>query len=155
MRIVGGKITAWPGQPLRTISMTHDGPPADSISPYTVTVWNYQNSGTAFQVYFPVQTTTSQHYGGLAPCGDTVTHPEIAGVTCGTAATPPPVSRRTEICGNGLDDDGDGLIDEDCSSPSPSQPPTCAVDWARLVRIEVGFGGVIVVVFNNPAGCGR
>jgi hypothetical protein len=67
--------------------------------------------------------------------------------------TAPPRSRPAEVCGNGIDDDGDGLIDEGCSGPSPLPPAACAIDWARLIRIDVGFGAVIVVVFTNAVVC--
>ena len=139
IQIFGGVITAWPGQPLRSISMEHNLTQYninDPLSPYTVKVSEYQKTSASFQVYFPIQTTTAQFYGGSAPCG-TTTYPEIIGVTCGTAALPPPPP----------------------SAPPPQPnavtlpPPSCTVDWARLVRIEVAFGGVILVVFNNPAGC--
>lgn len=35
---------------------------------------------------------------------------------------PPPPPPPTEICGNGIDDDGDGLVDEGCTPPPPPPP---------------------------------
>jgi hypothetical protein len=39
------------------------------------------------------------------------------------APPPPPPPPSVEICGNGIDDDADGQIDEGCSSPPPPPPP--------------------------------
>jgi hypothetical protein len=42
------------------------------------------------------------------------------------AGAPPPPPPPSEICGNGIDDDGDGQVDEGCpqSPPPPPPPPT-------------------------------
>jgi hypothetical protein len=93
VQIVGGKVSAWPGQPLRTIQMVHDvkkHPNSQSSEPYTVTADDYQGSGAGFRVYFAVQGTTSQFYGGAAPCNDTTTRAEVAGITCTTATSRSP-----------------------------------------------------------------
>ena len=39
-------------------------------------------------------------------------------------ATPPPPPPPVEICGNGIDDNGDGQIDEGCAPPPPPVLPT-------------------------------
>lgn len=83
-------IRAWPGQPLRTIEMDHNlsrgnSQPGDN---YDVIVYDYQGqAGNNFQVYFGVQATQNL-YGGLAPCNDTTTRPEINGIACTGTLTP-------------------------------------------------------------------
>jgi hypothetical protein len=89
VRIVGGRITAWPGQPLRTIQMVHDlkrHANSQPGEPYAVTTESYQGSPGGFRVYFEVQGSGNQFYGGAAPCSDTTTRPEVAGITCATGA---------------------------------------------------------------------
>lgn len=44
---------------------------------------------------------------------------------------PPPPPPPAEICGNGIDDDLDGQIDEGCSAPPPPPPPTSA--WTTSI----------------------
>ncbi len=89
-------IRAWPGQPLRTIEMDHNlsrgnSQPGDN---YDVLVFDYQGQvGNDFQVYFGVQASQNL-YGGLAPCNNTTTRPEINGITCGTG-TPTPTPTPT------------------------------------------------------------
>jgi hypothetical protein len=52
-------------------------------------VFDYQGQpGINFQAYFGVQATQNL-YGGIAPCSDTTTRPEVSGITCGIAALPP------------------------------------------------------------------
>ncbi len=83
-------VRAWPGQPLRTIEMYHhlDRGNSQPNDLYKVQVYNYQGPGGGnFQVYFNEQATQNL-YGGVAPCNDTTTRPEIFGITCGTAAAP-------------------------------------------------------------------
>jgi hypothetical protein len=41
------------------------------------------------------------------------------------APTAPPPPPPVEICGNGLDDDGDGLVDEGCAPPPPPPAEVC------------------------------
>ena len=41
---------------------------------------------------------------------------------CPTPPPPPPPPPQGEICGNGIDDDNDGLIDEKCPIPPPQAP---------------------------------
>jgi hypothetical protein len=85
-------IVPWPGQPLRTIEMDHDLSKGNSQPDdrYDVFVYDYQGqAGHNFRVYFPVQGTQNL-YGGLAPCTDTTTRPEIDGITCGMTGEPPP-----------------------------------------------------------------
>jgi hypothetical protein len=55
----------------------------------------------------------------------------------GVAPPPPP---PTEVCGNGIDDDGDGQIDEDCAPPPP--PPAGCSPWAPMPSIAVGASAV-------------
>lgn len=81
---------AWPGQPLRTIEMNHhlDVGNSQPFDPFRVQVYNYQVAGGInFRVYFHEQATQNL-YGGLAPCNDTTTRPEIDGITCTIAAAP-------------------------------------------------------------------
>jgi hypothetical protein len=123
VEIVSPQISAWPGQPLRTISLLHDVTfytpyeVNDPISPFTVLVSDYQRTGAAFQVYFPIQATTNLYYGGAAPVG-TTTRPEIIGLVFDGAAPPPPPPPPP------LDTDGDGVPDgsDNCPFvPNPNQ----------------------------------
>ena len=124
MQIVGGRVTAWPGQPLRTIQMVHDltryGAASQPYEPYTVTTGNYQGSGAAISAYFGVQATTHLVYGGAAPCNDTTSYPEIAGITCPASMPPPPPPPPP------VDSDGDGV--PDVLDICPSTPAGTAVD---------------------------
>ena len=63
--------------------------------------------------------------GSVAPCV-TTTATMVSAFICpvGTAPPPPPPPPPpTELCGDGIDNDGDGQIDEGCSSPPPPPPP--------------------------------
>jgi Bacterial lectin len=72
----------------------------------------------------------------LTPGGDTAPQPETSipafapQSTDTLAPVPQPTEPETptptqEICGNGVDDDGDGMVDEeDCVSPPTEEPPT-------------------------------
>lgn len=98
MILRNNRISAWPGQPLRTIEMNHhltraNSQPGDN---YFVRVYDYQGqAGNNFQAYFGVQ-ATENFYGGLAPCTDTTTRPEVDGITCPIGApaadTSPPTA---------------------------------------------------------------
>jgi len=60
---------------------------------------------------------------------------------------PPP----TEVCDNGVDDDGDGLIDAadpDCAAPPPPPPPTPTV----TCNANEEGGAVVVISFNGYEG---
>jgi hypothetical protein len=84
------RIAPWPGQPLRTIAMTHAMSKANSQTDdrYGVTVFDYQgHPGHNFRVYFGIQDTQGL-YGGRATCNDTTTRPEIQGITCSLPASP-------------------------------------------------------------------
>ena len=52
-------------------------------------------------------------------------------------APPPPPPPPTEICGDGIDNDGDGLVDEGCvvEPPPPPPPPPPPVEMAPLVTL--------------------
>jgi hypothetical protein len=76
------------------------------------------NSLTGY-VYYAVQEAQNL-YGGIAPCNDT--HVSIVGLFCDTPGEPPPAA--VEICGDGIDNDGDMAIDENC-------PVNCVMsDWS-------------------------
>ena len=87
------RLDAWPGRPLVTISRPWD--PTLSASTNTTQkdelfVYDYQaQAGNNFQVYYKEQ-ATQNIAGGLAPCNDTTTRPEISGITCPLGGTPPP-----------------------------------------------------------------
>jgi hypothetical protein len=93
MMLRNNRVRAWPGQPLQTIGMHHDlsrgnAQPGDR---YEVIVYDYQGqAGANFRVYFAEQ-ATEPLYGGIAPCRDTTTRPEIDGITCALSPgiTPP------------------------------------------------------------------
>ena len=97
MVLRNNRITPWPGQPLRTIDMFHNtsrtnNQPNDK---YEIFVYDYQGqTGNNFRVYFNQQATQNL-YGGLAPCNNTTTRPEIDGITCPMTGTTPPPSDTT------------------------------------------------------------
>lgn len=103
MILQNNTIHAWPGQPLRTIEMFHNtsrgnNQPGDN---YHVRVYDYQGqAGNNFQAYFGVQATQNL-YGGPAPCNDTTTRPEIAGITCPLA---PSLAKVNSFAASGFDD---------------------------------------------------
>ena len=82
--------------------------------------------------------------------GDVIVAEAIAdfrGNPCDDGTKPPPPGK--EICGNGVDDDGDGQIDEDCPPPPPGGggdgPPQCSD--------EIDNDGDGFVDFPNDPGC--
>ncbi len=106
MVLRGNTIQPWPGRPLATIDMNHtlsqgNSQPNDT---YNVFVLDYQGQpGQDFRVYFGIQ-ATQPLYGGLAPCSDTASRPEIAGITCpmtGTPPTPPSPTPPGNVIANG------------------------------------------------------
>jgi hypothetical protein len=91
--------------------------------------------------------------GGIAPCG--AQRFRIFGFTCGGSAAPPPPP--AEVCGNGLDDDGDGLIDEGCEavpppppSPPPPSPPVCG-DAGTLYELLINGSAASVTLASGTA----
>jgi hypothetical protein len=92
-------IRSWPGQPLRTIEMNHNLSKANSQpdDKYEVFVYDYQRQpGNDFRAYFGVQATQSL-YGGLAPCSNTTTRPEVSGITCPMTGTPGLPAKPTNL----------------------------------------------------------
>lgn len=59
----------------------------------------------------------------------------INGTVVNGTHTPPPV--KVEICGNGLDDDGDGLVDEGCQVTPPNQPDKPGTDVNETATLRV------------------
>jgi G8 domain len=87
-------VLPWPGRSLATIETEfQSGPSTYPNVPYQIFVEDYQGqSGNNFRVYWREQATQSIA-GGRAPCNDTTSRPEIAGITCaGGSAPPPPTS---------------------------------------------------------------
>lgn len=90
MMLRNNLIRAWPGRSLQTIEMYHtmsrgNSQPNDK---YDIVVYDYQRQpGNNFRVYFHQQ-ATQVLYGGLAPCADVTTRPEVDGITCPTGAPP-------------------------------------------------------------------
>jgi hypothetical protein len=84
-------VSAWPGQPPRTISMDFQSTSASYPNVrYEVFVYDYQGqSGDNFRIYWHEQ-ATQNIAGGLAPCTNTTAHPEIDGITCSMTGEPPP-----------------------------------------------------------------
>jgi hypothetical protein len=84
-------VTAWPGRSLATVETDFEsGASTHPNVRYEIFVENYQGqSGNNFQVYWREQ-ATQNIAGGLAPCNDTTTRPEIDGITCGGGTAPPP-----------------------------------------------------------------
>jgi hypothetical protein len=92
MILRNNNIRSWPGQPLRTIGMNHNTSRGNSQpnDRYEVFVYDYQGqAGNEFRVYFHEQASQNL-YGGLAPCNDTTSRPEIDGITCPLSGTVPP-----------------------------------------------------------------
>jgi hypothetical protein len=84
MILRNNRVRNWPGQPLRTIEMVHNLSRGNSQPDgrYDIFVYDYQGQpGVNFRVYFREQATQNL-YGGLAPCADTTSRPEISGITC-------------------------------------------------------------------------
>jgi hypothetical protein len=89
MILRNNRVQAWPGQSLRTIGFYHNLSKANSqpYDNYEVWVYDYQGqSGNNFRAYFGVQGTQNL-YGGMAPCNDTTTRPEVLGITCPMGST--------------------------------------------------------------------
>jgi hypothetical protein len=84
-------VSPWPGQPLRTIGMDYNAA-GFTNKKYEIFVYDYQGqAGNNFRVYWREQ-ATQNIAGGLAPCNDTTSRPEIDGITCpmtGPAVTIP------------------------------------------------------------------
>ncbi len=82
-------ISAWPGRPLQTISMDFQSTPASYPNVrYEIFVYDYQgNVGNNFKAYWHEQ-ATQNIAGGLAPCNNTTTRPEVDGITCPTSGVP-------------------------------------------------------------------
>jgi hypothetical protein len=89
MTLRNNTIRAWPGRPLQTIEMFHNlsRGNAQTADKYEVQVFDYQGqAGLNFRVYFRLQATQNL-YGGVAPCADTTSRPEIDGITCPMSGT--------------------------------------------------------------------
>jgi len=87
------RFDAWPGRSLVAISRpwepTH-GSSTNTTQRDELFVYDYQAQvGNNFQVYYKEQ-ATQNIAGGLAPCNNTTTRPEINGITCPLGGTPPP-----------------------------------------------------------------
>jgi hypothetical protein len=99
MILRGNRIQPWPGRPLQTIDMRHDLSRGNSQPDdrYEIFVFDYQGqTGNDFRVYFREQATQNV-YGGLAPCADTTSRPEIDGISCpmtGSDVPAPPGNLR-------------------------------------------------------------
>jgi hypothetical protein len=96
-------ISAWPGQPLRTIGMVlQTGDRTYPDVKFEVYVYNYQGQGgNDFRVYFKEQATQNVA-GGLAPCNDTTARPEISGITCPMTASSPSTALSAPAAPSGL-----------------------------------------------------
>lgn len=127
--VIDPVITPWPGFSLRTIQMDHrtDIGNSHTSQPYIV---NVTEGVTTFRVCFAEQATQNL-YGGI--CGSVSTRADIDGIISGTAPPtppdppdppdPPPTDPPpAEVCGNGVDDDRDGSIDEGCTPTTPPPP---------------------------------
>jgi hypothetical protein len=98
MTLRNNVVRAWPGRGLRTIEMNHtlsrgNSQPNDK---YDIFVYDYQGQPNLnFRVYFREQATQNL-YGGLAPCSNVTTRPEIDGITC-PISSPTAPSRPTGL----------------------------------------------------------
>lgn len=138
---------AWPGQEHFDIQLNYlpgEAENPNTTVKQTITVEGVNGTAEAFQVFYAQQApsfvvpqtsggfigspeaglTNAQNWakyglaiaGAVAPC--TTTRVGYTGFVCPTGITPPPPPPPVEICGNGLDDDLDGQIDENCVPPS-------------------------------------
>jgi parallel beta-helix repeat protein len=111
-------------------------PAAIAISPNSITLQTGQtrqfvatilrSSGTAVWSATGGTITSTGLYTAGSAAGSftvkaTISATSISSTTTVTITVP---ASTTEICGNGIDDDGDGLVDEGCSVPPPL--PACA-----------------------------
>lgn len=60
----------------------------------------------------------------------------VLSISAGTSTPPPPPP--TEICGNGIDDDGDGEIDEGCQVT----PPPSTVNVSTVAQLQAAIAGL-------------
>jgi hypothetical protein len=80
-------ISPWPGQPLRTIDMDFNVT-GFTNKKYEVYVYDYQGqAGNDFRAYYHAQATQNVA-GGLAPCNNTTSRPEVSGITCPMSGGP-------------------------------------------------------------------
>jgi hypothetical protein len=83
-------VSNWPGQSLRTISTSFRS--GDNTYPnarYNIYVEDYQGQrGNNFRVYWKEQAIRNVA-GGMAPCNNSTSRPEIDGITCVTGEVPP------------------------------------------------------------------
>jgi hypothetical protein len=171
MVLKGNTIQPWPGRQLQTIDMSHslsqgNSQPDDT---FNVFVLDYQGqAGNDFRVYFPVQ-ATEPYYGGLAPCSDTTTRPEIQGITCpmtGSPPPPPPPPAPGDVIANGGFSSGLGGW-QVFSSPGPADivagvtggvlqfhravPPPGTANQAvvfQTTTLALGFGQPMLAQFD-------
>jgi hypothetical protein len=129
------EISPWPGQDRKTIATFSRGRNIDGMPcfmgldptcvldevfpsqphvPFSISIEDYQRTaGDNFRVYFFDQGTRSDVYGGLAPCTDTTTHPEIQGIAC--------VMPDADFDDDGILDDIDPDDDNDLQSDVDEQ----------------------------------
>ncbi len=88
-------VIPWPGQPLRTIeTQFQSGTDTYPNVRYEIFVQDYQGqAGNNFRVYWREQ-ATQNIAGGLAPCNNTTSRPEVDGITCVTGQMPPGSGQR-------------------------------------------------------------
>ena len=108
-----------------SISVSPNGATLQSGQTQQFTATILRSSGTPVWSATGGTITTTGLYTAGSVAGSFTVRATISGTTISSATTvtitvPAPVA---EICGNGIDDDLDGLIDEGCSS---SPPPACA-----------------------------
>lgn len=108
------------------------------IVPATVS----NSDGTPAQLGSPTPNLTNaqafaQHglaiAGSVAPCA--TTRPNVTGFACASDAPLPPPPPPVEVCGDGVDNDGDGQIDEGCAPPPPPPVDVCVSDPLRVTKI--------------------
>jgi hypothetical protein len=81
------------------VHTTHSGK-ADMNSRNETFVYDYQGQvGNNFRVYF-LEQATQNIAGGLAPCNNTTSRPEIRGITCPMTGTPPTLPTAPSAPGN-------------------------------------------------------
>lgn len=82
------------------------------------------NTADDGEIYY-LEQATQAIAGTTPPITGATTRPDIRGLVVGGAVQPPPPPPPAEICGDGIDNDKDGQIDEGCPLPPPPQVEIC------------------------------
>jgi predicted phosphodiesterase len=88
------------------------------------------------QLSYNVNTTTVKDF-WISQYGNLSLVPIVINGTVTNGTAPPPPPKPVEVCGDGIDNDGDGLVDEGCPVLPPSDKPSVDVNTTKTLRIAV------------------